>query len=228
MQDTAGHDEDDQRASIVIDYLLPIGNINIYLEWGKNDYSPDIDYTFRYLFHTEAYTIGVKKALSISNFFKGEILLEITKLECSQDYDRVIPWYSTFYAHSIITQGHTNQGQWLGAGIGTGGNSQYLGFKLYYPKGYGQIFIQRRNPDLDYTWYIDSKNPGEYNAEANIRAFFDFGISGSYFLTKGLALSSSLVFRDEHNPLNKSASPSNSSSSHRYNLYAALGMKYTF
>jgi hypothetical protein len=71
------------------------------------------------------------------------------------DYDRLIGWSSTFYAHHIVTQGYTNQGQWLGTGIGTGGNSQYLGFKLYFLKGYGQFFIQRRNPDLDYSWYID-------------------------------------------------------------------------
>lgn len=78
--------------------------------------------------------VGIKKTLPVISNLKGEMLLEITNLECSQDYDRVISWYSTFYAHHIITQGHTNRGQWLGAGIGTGENSQYLGFKLYFPK----------------------------------------------------------------------------------------------
>jgi hypothetical protein len=220
-----GKDENDQRASIIIDYLLPIAGINIYLEWGLNDYAASMDYFFRYPFHTQAYTAGVKKSLSITDKLQGEILLEISGLECSQDYDRVISRVSTFYAHHRITQGHTNRGQWLGAGIGTGGNSQYLGFKLYFPKGYGNLFIQRRNPDLDYTWFIHTKRPDGYNPRWSIRAFFDAGIAGQYFITPNLSVSGSLVFRDEHNPLNQS---DNEKSEHRYNAYIAAGIKYSF
>jgi hypothetical protein len=226
MENSAGDDENDQRASIIIDYLLPIAGINIYLEWGRNDYSPNMDYIIRYPFHTEAYTVGVKKTVPITGTIRGEILLEVTKLECSQDYDRVIAWYSSFYSHHVITQGHTNRGQWLGAGIGTGGNSQYLGFKLYFPKGYGNLFVQRRNPDLDYTWYIDSKRYSDvHEAERNIRAFFDFGISGLYFILPNLNVSCSFIFRDEHNPLNKS---NWIDSIHRYNVYLATFIKYSF
>jgi hypothetical protein len=219
-----GTDEDDQRASVIIDYLLPVAGINVFLEWGRNDYSPNIDYVIRYPFHTEGYTAGVKKSLSITDSLKGEITLEITKLECSQDYDRVIPWYATFYGHHIITQGHTNRGQWLGAGMGTGGNSQYLGFKLYFPKGYGNIFIQRMNPDLDYTWYIDSKRYEDVHiAERSIRAFLDFGISGLYFFLPNLSVLGTFVFRDEHNPLNDETK-----SRHRYNVHINAAIKYSF
>ena len=227
-----GEDKNDQRASIIIDYLLPTVGVNVYLEWARNDFSPNSDFILRYPFHTAAYTFGAKKTIPITNIIKGEILLEVTALECSQDYDRLINWYSTFYAHHIITQGHTSRGQWLGAGIGTGGNSQYLGFKLYYPKGYGQIFIQRRNPDLDYTMYIDSrKYPNEFAngnwvAEGNIRLFMDFGIAGLYYITPKVSVYGSLVFRDEHNPLN--VSNPDRSSIHRYNAYLAASIKYTF
>jgi len=224
----AGNDENDQRLSIIIDYLLPLVGINIYFEWGRNDFSSTLDSYIRYPYHSQGYTFGVKKTIPITSTIKGEILLEITNLECSQDYDRVIPWYSTFYAHHIITQGHTNRGQWLGAGIGTGGNSQYLGFKLYFPKGYGNLFIQRRNPDLDYTWYIDSKRDSPtHDAEHNIRAFFDFGISGLYYIMSNLSIYSSFVFRDEHNPLNQSV-PLSVASEHRFNIYLAFSIKYSF
>ncbi|AEF85693.1 hypothetical protein TREPR_2370 [Treponema primitia ZAS-2] len=228
MEIDAGYDENDQRASVIIDYILPIAGLDIFFEWGKNDFSPNFDHFLRYPFHTEGYTVGIKKSVPITNTLKGEILLEITNLECSQDYDRLINWYSTFYAHHIITQGHTNQGQWLGAGIGTGGNSQYLGFKLYYPKGYGNIFLQRRNPDLDHSYFIESRTYG--NAEGiplgNIRAFLDIGISGLYYINHNMSISSSLVFRDEHNPLSKSISFL--SSSHRYNVYITTSLKYSF
>ena len=219
-----GSDEEDQRASITVDYLLPLAGIDIYLEWARNDFSPDTNFVIRYPFHTQGYTVGIKKYLLFSGIIKGEILLEITGLECSQDYDRVIPWYSTFYAHHIITQGHTNRGQWMGAGIGTGGNSQYLGFKLYFPKGYGNLFIQRRNPDLDYTWFIDSKKYDDVHiAERSIRAFFDFGISGVYYIIPNLSVFGFFAFRYENNPLNdETKTPS------RYNTYLAVSVKYSF
>ena len=224
MDINAGRDENDQRASFIIDYIMPSAGINVYFEWARNDYSPNIDYVIRYPFHTQGYTFGIKKALSFSSILKGEILLEITGLECSQDYDRVIPWHSTFYAHHIITQGHTNRGQWLGAGIGTGGNSQYLGFKLYFPKGYGNIFLQRRNPDLDYTWFIDSKKYTDIQiAERSIRAFFDIGISGLYYIMPNFSVFGFFVFRFENNPLNDEAK-----TPYRYNAYFAVSVKYIF
>jgi hypothetical protein len=236
MNNDAGIDENDQRASLVIDYLLPIAQLNIYFEWARNDFSPSWDHVIRYPFHTEAYALGIKKVLSINNLLKGEILLEFTGLECSRDYDRIIAWYSTFYAHHLITQGHTNKGQWLGAGIGTGGNSQYLGFKLYFPRGFGQLFIQRRNPDLDYTWYIDSRkfpatsNNTKWIAESNIKAAIDFGSSILYYINWNLCLTSSIVLRDEHNPLNESQALATGSmlSIHRYNVYISCGLKYSF
>jgi len=228
MDTKFGYDENDQRASIIIDYLLPLAGINVYFEWGRNDYSTNAESTFAYPFHTAGYTFGVKKTLSFSPYLKGEILLEFTKLECSQDYDRLISWYSTFYAHHIITQGHTNRGQWLGAGIGTGGNSQYLEFKLYYPRGFGNIFVQRRNPDLDYSYFIDSKDDDEYSANYSIRAFFDIGISGQFFLMPNLSAAGTFVFRDELNPLNKSAEPNGEKAAHRFNVYLSASVKYTF
>jgi hypothetical protein len=224
MEKSAGSDNNDQRASIIFDYLLPIADINIYLEWGRNDFSSNTDLLIRYPFHTAGYTFGVKKFLNITKLLKGEILLELTDITSSRDYDLL--WPTTFYAHHIITQGHTNQGQWLGTGIGTGGNSQYLEFKLYYQKGYGKLFLQRRNPDLDYTWYIDSNHVGtDYVAEGNIRASIDIGISNLYFITKNISLSGFIVFQNEYNPLNKSV-PSTRASIHRYNMHFSFLIKF--
>jgi hypothetical protein len=232
MEQSAGYDENDQRASVILDYLLPNVGLNIYLEWARNDYSSSLDHVLRYPFHTVAYTFGIAKTLPINNSFYGEILLEITNLECSQDYDRLLTWYSTFYAHHVITQGHTNGGQWLGAGMGTGGNSQYLGFRIYFNKGYGGVFIQRRNPDLDYTWYIDSKKYGTVDtlgiAEGNIRVFLDFGISGFFHITNNLSAGGMAVIRDERNPLNQSVSYYDDSSVHRYNVSISASIKYSF
>jgi hypothetical protein len=216
MDYSFGRDEQDQRASLVFDYILPSVGLELYFEWARNDYSPNWDFIIRYPFHTEAYTFGIRKNFIFTDKYQGELLLEVTNLESSRDYEML--WPTTFYSHHIILQGYTNKGQWFGAGIGTGGNSQYLGFKLYYPKGYGQFFIQRRNPDLDYTWFVDK-------GEKNIRATLDFGLAMQYSIIDNLAANVTLVVSDDYNPLNISGS---GRSEHRINTHIAVGMKYSF
>jgi hypothetical protein len=230
---TAGNaDSCDQRFSVTFDYLLPKAGFEAYLEWARNDFSPSMDYIIRYPFHTQGFTAGVRKAASFSSTLKGELLLEITGLECSMDYDRLIDWYSSFYTHGEITQGYTNGGQWLGAGIGTGGNSQYIGYTLYAPKWKGTLFIQRVNPDLDYTMYIDSVNNyaafllRDFVAEASIRVNLYFGTTISYFVSDHLRLNGGFVFIDERNPLN--VANEDNSSKHRYNCSIQTGLKYNF
>lgn len=227
---SGGADASDQRFSFTVNYLLPKSDFEVYLEWARNDFSPSMDFIIRYPFHTQAWTFGTQKAFDLPHNLKLQMLIELTFLETSADYDRLIAWYTTFYAHHKVTQGYTNKGQWLGAGIGTGGNSQYLGFRLYHKKGSVDFFIQRRNPDLDYTMFIDSKTYPKDNpetkgfAERNIRAMLDFGISGNYYFTDDLNLYGKFVYQDERNPLN--LGNKDSSSIHRHNCNISVGVKY--
>lgn len=225
-------DSADQRFSMTFDYIFPKIGFELYLEWARNDFSPNMDYVIRYPYHTQAWTFGAEKTFNFTSKYGLKLLLELTYLENSADYDRLINWYTTFYCHGEISQGHTNRGQWLGAGIGTGGNCQYLGAEFFYPRGAISIFGQRRNPDLDYTMYIDAKNDAEnikkgiFNAEGNIRCNLDFGVSSVFFFTENLMGTAKFVFEDERNPLNKSASYGKSA--HRYNCSISLGAKYNF
>lgn len=217
-----GNDKNDQRFSLTFDYQLPIAGFEIYLEWARNDFSPSMQHVLRYPFHTQAWTLGGKKAFNLSQDLKAELLIEVTFLECSADYDRIISWYSTFYAHHIITQGYTNRGQWLGAGIGTGGNSQYIGFKLVYPKGLTNFFFQRVNPDLDYTMYMDTEKEN-IERENSIRALLSTGIQTSYFITNSFVINGGIVGVFDMNPQND-----NAKNALRFNLDVNLGLKYNF
>ena len=172
------------------DYFLPIVGVNIFLEWGRNDFSPGNPLI--YPFRSRAYTFGMRKAFTFSSTLNGVLLFEMTTMDATPD--SMIPggWPMTFYAHHIITQGHTNRGQWLGAGIGTGGNSQYISFTLIYPRGAGSIFIQRRNPDLDHFWFQIQNAPG-----AAQNTFLDIGLSQLFWVTRNLSVSGDLVFRRE-------------------------------
>jgi len=224
----AGLDENDQRFSLTLDYLLPSAGFEVYLEWARNDYSPNLEYIIRYPFHTQAWTGGFKKAINFSEKLKGKLVVELTHLEASADYFNLICRATTFYAHHLIRQGYTNEGQWLGAGMGTGGNSQYIGLNLYYAKGTSLIFFQRTNPDLDYTMFIDStKNPHEgHSAQASIRTTLSLGITGDYFIYENLKMHYGLIITDDMNYLN--VSKINSASNHRFNGSIQLGAKYYF
>lgn len=228
----AGSDENDQRFSLVLDYLMPKVGFELYFEWARNDFSPNLDYIIRYPFHSQAWTFGAQKAFELPKELKLQVLLELTFLETSADYDRLINWSSSFYVHHRVIQGHTNRGQWLGSGIGTGGNSQYLGFRLYHKRGSVDFFIQRQNPDLDYTMYIDSKKypphgkNSNFIAEVNIRALLSFGLATEYFILPQFSLTGSYIFTDERNPLNKANK--DESSVHRFNHTIRLGGKYRF
>ena len=222
---SGGNDESDQRISFTIDYKIPKANFEVYFEWARNDYSPTKAHYVRYPFHTQGWTFGSRKSVKLPWDFNCEILLELTSLECSADYDRLIKWYSTFYSHHKITQGYTNKGQWIGAGIGTGGNSQYLGFTIYNKNYSVELFAQRRNPDLDYTMYIDSKNNID-TAEKNIRAMLDFGLTGTFYIWKNMPISASLIIEKEYNPLNQIKIPNDSII--RYNSVFNFSIKYLF
>jgi hypothetical protein len=229
MHYAAGRDENDQRVSVVIDYALPATGLDIYLEWGRNDYSSNIDDLVTYPFHSQVYTFGLRKSLVFTNKLQGEILVEITNLESSRDYE--LWWPTTFYAHHRITQGHTNSGQWLGAGIGTGGNSQYLGFKMYHQKGYAGLFIQRQNIDNDYIWFSHFDKPvSEKKADYyRIKAQISVGINNYIAIYKYLGIFNDFVYTEVFNPLyDDGGSPNDGGYTRNRNFYLSTGIKINY
>jgi hypothetical protein len=197
-------EEEDQRVSLGADWLLPAAGIEIYGEFAMNDYvGGGIAGYIRYP-SISVFTVGMRKTFKIYPEKKiyGELLFEWNQLEMPTNYQ--FAWPTTFYAHHIVTQGYTNRGQWLGAGLGTGGNSQYLGFKIYYPKGSGTIFLCRNNPDNDYLY---AKSIGTINSpdisinNYNFKANFILGIESVYFITKNISLLGGLAYNFIVNPL---------------------------
>lgn len=147
-----GRDEADQRASVSIRYAFPEVGFETYVEWAKNDYSPNLDFLLRYPFHAHGYTIGARKATNIAD---GSCLLviaiEVTNVESSRDYEFLGPY--SFYGHGYIKQGYTNYGQIIGAAVGTGGNGQYFDIDLYFPDGKIGINASRVNRDNDHVYF---------------------------------------------------------------------------
>ena len=195
-------DDWDQRASFGFDYLLPEAGVEVYGEAGLNDYGPSLDGYIRYPFHSMVYTWGLRKAVHIGgdSFCRGEILLEVTNMELSQDFQ--FQWPATFYMHHQVVQGYTNEGQWLGAGIGTGGNSQYLSIRGYATNGVFEIYIQRSNPDNDFLYRETILKDGSTSTRIeDFRADLSIGVRMSRPLDERCNLACGFAITQVHNPL---------------------------
>ena len=188
---------EDQKASFGIDWIFPQVGFEVYGELGIDDYS------YRKMpnpFHTAIYTVGAKKTFSIikKHGIFAELLFEWNNFEMSQDFQ--LQWkYMGYYSHSLISQGYTQNGQIIGAGSGYFGNSQYLGVKLYYKKGFINIFAHRNAPDNNYIYNM-SVNAGDNFSQlskdywARFKTHFSVGIDTSYFLTSHFLIDTAFVY----------------------------------
>jgi hypothetical protein len=207
-----GTDERDQRLTIVFDYVVPMAGFEVYFEWGRNDFPSNINYVIRDPFDSEAYTFGILKNLIFNKDLQGRLLFEVARIESH----RITP--QSFYVHHVITQGHTNRGQWLGAGVGTGGNSQYLGFALFYKKGYCNLFIERQGIDGDYVRY-----PLSGSATKNRKAVISIGVNNYINLLNNIGLFTEIVYSDIFNPTyNQTDYPRSR------NFYFSAGLKFVY
>jgi hypothetical protein len=149
----------------------------------------------------------------------------------SQDFQ--LQWPYSFYFHHIITHGYTNRGQLIGAGSGWAGNSQYLEFKLYYPKGFSSLYLHRNNPDNNFLYSKavnakareDKLNDFYYSYKAN----FIIGLNTEYNLFGGFNIGGSIAYNLIINNMyyyNKTVPFDYDDYMH--NFYFSLTLKYNF
>ncbi|GHU87867.1 hypothetical protein FACS189476_04000 [Spirochaetia bacterium] len=230
-----GNTIEDQKASFGVSWDFPQVGLEVFGELGIDDFVGGgfpLGY-IRYPFHTMAYTVGLKKTVTIKaeRAIYGMILFEWNSLEMSQDFQYMWPY--SFYFHHQNTQGYTNRGQWLGEGSGWGGNSQYLEFKLYYPKGTSSLFIHRNNPDNNYFYSktIEEK-ASETGHGANYfwswKANLVIGLSTEYFVTSSLILGGGFAYNFIMNPSYYSYKTDVGKDEYMHNFSLQLKIKYQF
>lgn len=192
-QSASGEDED-QKISMFVDVKFPQVGFEAYGELGTDDIAA---HRLSNPFHTAIYTIGAKQYVPIalsrinSNLkdLKSELIFEWNNFEMSQDFQ--MQWnYMGYYAHSRISQGYTQNGQILGAGSGYFGNSQFLGYKVFFPRGYLMLFYHRFAPDNNYIYNmtigkaLDSHSDEYKKYYANFEANRVMGVECNYFVTQ--------------------------------------------
>jgi hypothetical protein len=97
---------------------------------------------------SQAWSLGLQKVIR-----HGDNALrvgaEVTHL--SDAPPRVGRGYVAFYTNTSVTQGHTHRGQLLGAPIGTGAESLFIGGDYYWSRGRTGLSLERTRYEDD--WY---------------------------------------------------------------------------
>lgn len=171
-----GDDDKDQLLSLFGRWVLPESGFEVYFEWARNDHSGSLyDFALEPE-HSQAYTLGLQKAVELESGDRLALRGELTHLAREATF-RLRP-SPVYYTHHIVVQGYTHRGEVLGAGIGPGGIQQHLGADLYTSWGRAGLSAQRRVHDND-AFYAWAEATGATYDQHDVS--LDFGVSALVF-----------------------------------------------
>lgn len=131
----------------------------VYFEWARNDGWANLRDLFGELEHSTAYTLGYNRFFKLKENQFIKVTTELTHLQLPSTFllREVFPWYT--HANNP-RDGYTNEGRFVGAGIGPGGNSLML--DVSYIKNINSFGIKFEryvhNNDLYYYAFAGTSN----------------------------------------------------------------------
>lgn len=192
------NDVSNQLVSVYFRWVFPESGAEFYGEYFREDHNFDMRDFLMEPDHDRAYTLGLQKIIESNwiDFFKFNA--EINSLVPNR-VDEVRP-QTYYYRHSRIKQGHTSKGEVLGAGIGPGSGSQYLGIEGYFESGMAGFFVQRvEDNDFFHFEYYDVPRLGTgYKDIWRHRINLNIGITGNY-RTGPLLIGGKLIWNKNFN-----------------------------
>jgi hypothetical protein len=213
-----GDDARDQLLSLFLRWALPAAGFEVYGEWARNDHSADMRDFLLEPEHSQGYTLGFQKVMGGADGGRlVRLRAEATRLERSKTL--LLRETPPYYTHHIVRQGYTHRGQVLGAGIGTGSNSQVLALDVF--TGWGRVggFLRRQVHDNDayYELYGPVDNFGYHDVD------FALGATGLVFVGPVTAWGSLAFVRELNRNFNLGHDGRNDVS----NLHAELTLRWT-
>ncbi len=151
----------DQIASAFVRWIWPSAHAEIYLEYGREDFSWNTRDLLLDPEHSRAYLFGFKKLFSIANRPDEymQVSFETTQLAKPPDDLQERNTTPDWYANYLVVAGYTNDGQVLGAGIGPGSNLQTLDISWF--KGLEKIGLQLNRYEHSEDFYYNAFPGGE-------------------------------------------------------------------
>lgn len=124
------NDPSDQMFSLFGRWIIPSAGLEAHLEWAKLQPPKSLREVFVEPQRSQGFTLGLSWARALSSVSLLRVQTEATMLEQTPPSPGAeIP---QLYASHAVPQGYTQQGQVIGAAIGPGSSSQYLGIDLLH------------------------------------------------------------------------------------------------
>ncbi|MDX1640352.1 MAG: capsule assembly Wzi family protein [Balneolaceae bacterium] len=148
--------------SLYARWVWPQSRMEIYGEYFRDDFAWDTRDLLMEPRHNSGYAFGFQKLISapLAHFYKLNV--EFTNM--TPGYLEEVRPQDYFYTDPRIRQGHTNRGQLIGAAIGPGSNSQFMGVDAYFDTGRLGIFVRRlaNNNHFHYEYDRSLNRPPEF------------------------------------------------------------------
>jgi hypothetical protein len=204
-----GDDLRDQYISVFLRVAPPASGFEAYLEFGRNDHSWDMRDFWLEPGHSTASTIGMQKVFPLVDGRIFRLAAEWTDLE--KDLTQLVRATPTWYVHHIVRDGWTQEGQYLGAGIGPGSISFAMWGDMFAKWGRAGLLLQRVAYDNDALYHDYAGDP--YDRERH-QVEFTAQASGMVFW-RGLEIEGALGWQ---NYLNRNFEPYNDVSNWHFEL----------
>jgi len=153
-------DGQDYAYAINMRQVLSEEKAELYFEYARNDNFYSITDLILQPEHSSAYTIGASKFLHLKNDQLLKIAFEITHLQIPGTF--LLRPEPSWYVHTELNplDGYTNEGRFVGAGIGPGGNSMMLDISWVYKMNSFGLKFERfsHNNDLYYFAFAGTNN----------------------------------------------------------------------
>ncbi|MDZ7771569.1 MAG: capsule assembly Wzi family protein [Balneolaceae bacterium] len=179
-RDESYHQHVNGLASVWFRWVFPESNAEVYGEFYKEDHNWNLRDLITQPQHARAWTVGVQKLFEPSWADFVRVHAEFNSL-LPGNIDEVRP-QSYAYTHKKVKQGHTNRGQVLGAAIGPGSTSQYVGVEAWFERGKAGFFLQRvvENDQFHYEFYQRNFPEGGFKDQFHHQVKFNIGLNGTY------------------------------------------------
>jgi hypothetical protein len=214
VSNSTGGDGQDFAFAFNIRQLLPLYNAELYFEWARNDRTGSLNDFLQEPGHSVAITLGGRKLFQLSEDRYIQIKAELTQLQWSPTF--LLRDEPTWYTHTTSPRdGYTNEGRYIGAGIGPGGNS--FMFDISYLKGMNSFGLtlerQLHNNDLYYIAFAGTRNVSSHWVDINSTFYTNIKLK-KYLISAELTPVYSLNYQYNHG--------------NSYNLHGRLNLTYFF
>jgi hypothetical protein len=180
--------------SLFARYVMPGEKAEIYMEYGRNDKSPNLLNLALDHSYPRAYVAGMRKLFPSRRNSFIEFSSEFTQMQLPA-VANLIHQAESWYTHDYVRQGYTNMGQVIGAGIGPGSNSQMI--SIAWVKGIKKIGVlfERlvHNNDFYYNAFEQSIDFRRHWTDLSTTVSADWGYK-SFLFSAQLAMIRSLNY----------------------------------